>query len=597
MRTFSFLLVLLTSVFPQYLVGQSSNADEIYYDPDLSKTEKLKRMEALYADTDDHLEQVEIARLLSRLYYSTLQNKSVEKWVHKADSLASINQETGQDFDYDIMKVAWLNGIKKTATAISILEDMEADVRASGDSLQIMAWHIHMSRSYNNFDDKAEALKHLSLAQEMNNALKDPFHEGQVLRLKAGIAWEEKDLKKSLDYNQKAAEIFEELGSYGVLTAVYSDIIALYESMNDPSPSYIYRKKLSEAHKQEGCERCYFSNELNRCFYQIQQGRFESAKQLADSLITYAKSNNIDAAHATYLKGLCFRGLDDYPTAIKIINEAFEMSRKVRHNGKSQFYAHALYESYYWKDKFEPALEWFQVYSTFKDSVYNEKKATEIAVYEARLEALEEQRKVEELEAKIQINKQKKRLSYVLFGSVSLALIAGIYIVRSTAKIKEKEQQLTIEKLEFDQRLLEQKLDFKEKEVTSQLLNLAQKNKVLQDIQGQLEAIKSTTDNGKVTRLIRFVERSVSNNEQWQALLSSFQTIHASFYDKLKGLSDQLSSNDLRLASLIRLNMDSKEIGSLLNISDEGVKKARYRLRKKIGVDSDTNIHDFILNL
>ena len=597
MRILSFLFVFMTLSLVQPLISQPTKANEIYEDTGLTKQAKIEGLEATYAEGNDKSEQAHIARLLSRLYYSTLQNKSVEKWVQKADSLADRHKDVQPDFDYDIMKVAWLNGIKKTAAAITLLEGMEGRVKESRDTLRMISWHIHMSRSYNNFDDKAEALKHLSLAQELNNLVNDAFHQGQIIRLKAGIAWEERDLPKSLKYNQEAAKIFEGLGSYGVLTAVYSDIIALYESMNDPSPSYAYRKKLSQAHMLEGCERCYFTNELNRCFYQIQQGQFESAKTLADSLITYAQKNNIDAAHATYLKGLCYRGLEDYPTAIKIIEEAFEMAREVRHNGKSQFYAHALYQSYYWKDKFEPALEWFKVYSTFKDSVYNEKKATEIAVYEARLEALEEQRKVEELEAKIQISKQKKRLLWVLFGSIFLALITGIYILRNKARMKEKEQRLIIEKLELDQLLLQQKLQFKEKEVTSQLLNLAQKNSVLQDIYGDLEAIKTDPDPRGISRVLRFVERNFSDNEQWQALLSSFQTIHASFYEKLKGLSDQLSSNDLRLASLIRLNMNSKEIGSLLNISDEGVKKARYRLRKKIGVDSETNIHDYILNL
>jgi DNA-binding CsgD family transcriptional regulator len=48
---------------------------------------------------------------------------------------------------------------------------------------------------------------------------------------------------------------------------------------------------------------------------------------------------------------------------------------------------------------------------------------------------------------------------------------------------------------------------------------------------------------------------------------------------------------------MMKMNISSKEIAALLNISDPGVKKARYRLRKKLGVDSDVNIQEFLLGM
>ncbi len=66
---------------------------------------------------------------------------------------------------------------------------------------------------------------------------------------------------------------------------------------------------------------------------------------------------------------------------------------------------------------------------------------------------------------------------------------------------------------------------------------------------------------------------------------------------RLKDLYPTLSPNELRLCAYLRLNMTTKDIAQILNISIRGVEISRYRLRKKLGIEGDTNLIDFMINL
>ncbi len=126
---------------------------------------------------------------------------------------------------------------------------------------------------------------------------------------------------------------------------------------------------------------------------------------------------------------------------------------------------------------------------------------------------------------------------------------------------------------------------------------MTQKNILLQDVNAHIEDLKNEANSHAVSRVQRLINRNIDNNEEWERFLSTFQSIHSSFLNKLNQFSNNLTSNEIRFASLMKMNLTSKEIASILNVSNEGVKKARYRLRKKLSLDSDINIQDYLLGM
>ena len=154
--------------------------------------------------------------------------------------------------------------------------------------------------------------------------------------------------------------------------------------------------------------------------------------------------------------------------------------------------------------------------------------------------------------------------------------------------------QLRNQKLESD-------LHFKDQELLTMTINLVQRGEVLtrtreaitnlikKDVSGE-----RTTSYRNLLRLIREVEKS---NEDWNQFAIHFNNVNTDFFNTLRQAYPDLTTNDLKLSAYLRMNLSSKEIAQLLNITVKGVEVARYRLRKKLQISTDTNLAEFLTNL
>jgi ligand-binding sensor domain-containing protein/DNA-binding CsgD family transcriptional regulator len=173
-------------------------------------------------------------------------------------------------------------------------------------------------------------------------------------------------------------------------------------------------------------------------------------------------------------------------------------------------------------------------------------------------------------------------------------------------KLLEKEQQYReesliaekeIEHLKNDQLLLEMK--HKNKELANSTMNIIHKNKFLNTLKDELNDITVTaSDNNKsrIKQLLRKIDRDISNEKNFKVFDSYFDDVHQDFLNRLKEKYPVLSPKELRLCAYIRMNISSKEIASLLNISLRGVEVSRYRLRKKMMLEREINLTEYILN-
>jgi DNA-binding CsgD family transcriptional regulator len=115
-----------------------------------------------------------------------------------------------------------------------------------------------------------------------------------------------------------------------------------------------------------------------------------------------------------------------------------------------------------------------------------------------------------------------------------------------------------------------------------QIAELREENKkLLVDLKGQL------------TQLIQ----SKPSDNDLVSFFSNFEKIYPSFVSSMQRMIPEITSNEVRLSILLRINLSSKEIAHLLSITQESVNKARYRLRKKIGLTTSDDIYTFLLNL
>lgn len=146
---------------------------------------------------------------------------------------------------------------------------------------------------------------------------------------------------------------------------------------------------------------------------------------------------------------------------------------------------------------------------------------------------------------------------------------------------------------------LETEIEFKNSELASTAMHLVQKGELLTKIKSELQKLnkgaqlKEAEDLKKLIRILGDEERM---DEDWQQFAVHFDKVHSDFLVALKEAYPNLSSNELKLCAYLRMNLSSKEIAQLLNISVRGIEISRYRLRKKLQIPTETNLFQFLLN-
>jgi len=142
---------------------------------------------------------------------------------------------------------------------------------------------------------------------------------------------------------------------------------------------------------------------------------------------------------------------------------------------------------------------------------------------------------------------------------------------------------------------------YRDKELANQTMGIIQKNKFLTKLKNELQRIQKATGDGelktKLATLNRRINREIDNKQQNQLFETYFDEVHEEFFKRLKEEHPELSPREMRLSAYIKMNLSSKEIAALQNISDRGVEISRYRLRKKLDLSRDVNLSTFLSNI
>jgi DNA-binding CsgD family transcriptional regulator len=161
-------------------------------------------------------------------------------------------------------------------------------------------------------------------------------------------------------------------------------------------------------------------------------------------------------------------------------------------------------------------------------------------------------------------------------------------------EIKELENEQQLMKLRNEQ--LSEVVDSKNRELAVSTMSLINKNQLLSVIKEDLK--KTTTeDNRSVKSLILSITKNISEEDSWKVFKEAFDSTDKDFLKKVKLAHSSLTPNDLRLCAYLRLNLSSKEIAPLLNISVRSVEIKRYRLRKKMDLAHEKGLVDYILSI
>lgn len=166
---------------------------------------------------------------------------------------------------------------------------------------------------------------------------------------------------------------------------------------------------------------------------------------------------------------------------------------------------------------------------------------------------------------------------------------------------QEKQKELELMQAQNEKELMKlrnERLSFeieaKNKELASTTMAIVKKNELLNTIKNELVHEREIR---AVKSVIQFIDDNLENNSDWEAFQEAFNSVDRDFLKKVKQLHPSLTPNDMKLCVYLRLNLSSKEIANMLNISPQSVEIKRFRLRKKMDLDHEQNLTEYILNI
>jgi len=196
--------------------------------------------------------------------------------------------------------------------------------------------------------------------------------------------------------------------------------------------------------------------------------------------------------------------------------------------------------------------------------------------------------------------KRPWHLSTIAILVYLLTLMILLYLIHRISRWYYNKQhnhkQLTNEQLimSMKNQQLNQDIEGKNRELAISTMSIIKKNKVLSSVKKELS--NNMTSSG-VKAVIKLIDRNLNNEKDWKFFEEAFNNADKDFLKKLKNVHPKLTPNDLRFCAYLRLNLSSKEIAPLLNISVRSIEIKRYRLRKKMSLEHSESLVKHILDL
>ncbi len=156
-----------------------------------------------------------------------------------------------------------------------------------------------------------------------------------------------------------------------------------------------------------------------------------------------------------------------------------------------------------------------------------------------------------------------------------------------------KESEAKITRLKNDK--LRSEIDHKNRELATTTMHLINKNEFMLNVRDTMKELSKSESKEGIKKLIKEIDRNLAEDEGWEQFTKHFDQVHGDFLTNVKNDHPTLTPQEIKLCAYLRMNMSSKEIANLLNISVRGVEISRYRLRKKLNISRETNLVEYMM--
>lgn len=505
-------------------------------------------------------------------------NKSLGNEINYANvlnSLAFIDYSRG---DYD-------SSIKKYEEVLSIYKDKSPYQYAISKTNRA---NIYVNKGFYKiaFQETLEALRVLDTVYDK------PLRRADALRQVGYIETLRENYESAQNYFKQASKIYREQNDNVYLSSINNDIGNTFFYLKEyDSAVYHLNQGLALSKKFDISENegNALSN-LGKVY--TEKKEYQRALDYLNQALAIHSANNYKA-NVLWTQndiGNAYIRMGRPQNAISFLSNTIEAATKSGPINELRTAHKYRFQAYQQRGQLDQAIDDQLAFQKLNDSIFNQKSSQQIEELRTIYETEKKEQQIALQEKEITVLEQKAEISSlqkVLLGGLLVLSLMGFYGVR---------QKLKRNKLEKER--IDAELAFKKKELTTHALHLAKKNGVLEGLKQKAQELKEKEEskNG-YQQLIRTINFDLQDDNNWENFTRYFEEVHKDFNSNVKTKYPQVTSNELRLLALLKMNLSSKEIANILNISQEGIKKARYRLRKKLDITTEDSLQDLVLSL
>ena len=431
--------------------------------------------------------------------------------------------------------------------------------------------------------------------------------------------WESSKLQTEKEKNIEAND-FNLIGEIHRLKGKYQSSIKYFHKAIKINSAYNYVESLSINYNNIGLAFLYMDNIDSSYFY------LNHSLHLIDSLGLGLRKSAINVSFGElYLK----KG--NYRNAINYFRKTleFDLSNHPDQNEILRDAHKGMMECYEFMGDFENALINYKNYITYETNIIYYKQNALVLQNQILSDKQAHLFQMNLIESKLSLEKKNNRLISILLAVVSFFVVLVTYVfwirIKKTKQNAELEfqkneiQKLELEKiklskknLEFelkqneqDQKLkrierlrLEEKIQSKNRELVSSAIHVMSKNEILNSIRQKFSKINDNTEiipSKSFREINSIISDSLRMDEDWQIFKRHFADVHPIFFENLKTQYPIITTDELKLCAYLKIQLSSKEIARLLNITAIAVNKRRNRLRKKLDMSSNDDFYGFFL--
>jgi len=414
-------------------------------------------------------------------------------------------------------------------------------------------------------------------------------------------------------YAQQGLEIAEQNRDSVGLAQCLINLGVCEKNIGDTTQALLYYHRALEIGRKINRNKTISSSLTNLGLIYLQNEEWNKAGKYLKESLSFNELSNNKSSYCNILSNVAnyYYEIKKYDSAVYYAQKSLGLSREIGDIQIIENNYRLLAVSYEELNSFKDAYSYSVLLKQVHDSMFNKESTERFDELKIKYETAENDKEIIALKLENEVQESNQKRLWWSMGFISLVFAFLLYLFylkrkkdkeihrqHSLVLVKDKElSQAELEKSKMQEMELKNEIQYKSKQLTTHALNMMQKNAFLQEIQDELMVLnkKASSENkGAFNRLKILIKKNLRSEKDWDLFRLYFEDVNKQFYIELFKINPDLTSNDLKLCALLKLNMNIKESASVMNIEPASVKTARYKLRKKLGLKPEEDLVEVI---